>query len=251
MTFATFERRDDIGIVTIDRPERLNAMSTALLNDVHGALDRANRDEAVKVIVYTGAGRAFCAGDDLKEFDRQSANAAAIRTHVEAIQRVSRDLMFTDKIVIGAVHGYAVGGGFEWLLNCDMVVAADDLVAFFPEMDWAQFVTGGVTYLLPRALGHQRAIELMVLGEQQGAADLVRLGLVNRVVKRAAMMETAMEVARKVAAKSSFSVGRLKRVLTEGPGGPLDRALAAEQDITIEAFARPEAAERVKRFDRQ
>ncbi len=87
--------------------------------------------------------------------------------------------MFGPKLVIGAVHGYAVGGGLEWLLNCDLVVAADDLVAFFPEMQLGHFVTGGVTHLLPQAVGHQRAMELFVLGERQDAQALHRLGLVN------------------------------------------------------------------------
>ena len=87
--------------------------------------------------MLTGAGRAFCSGDDLKEFDRQSANEAAIGAHITAIQNITRVMLGSDKPIVGAVHGYAVGGGFEWLLNGDLLVAADDLVGFFPEMDWA------------------------------------------------------------------------------------------------------------------
>ena len=126
-------------------------------------------DAAVGAIVLAGAGRAFCAGDDLKEFGQQSADPAATEAHIRGIQQITRDIMFAEKVVVGAVQGYAVGGGFEWMLNCDLVVAADDLVAFFPEMEWAQFTTGGVTHLLPLAVGHQRAMELLVLGERQPA----------------------------------------------------------------------------------
>jgi len=101
-------------------------------------------------------------------------------------KRVPR--VFGPKLVVGAAHGYAVGGGFEWALNCDLVVAADDLVAFSPEMALGHFVTGGVTHLLPLALGYQRTMELIVLGERQDARALLRLGLVNRVVSAEAMI---------------------------------------------------------------
>jgi enoyl-CoA hydratase/carnithine racemase len=248
MTFVTLERLGPIGIVTLSRPERLNAMSRALVRDAEAAFRQANADPEIAAVVFTGAGRAFCAGDDLKEFDEQSASAAAIRDHVEGIQAVTRAMMLSDKVVVGAIHGYAVGGGFEWLCNCDMVVAADDLVAFFPEMEWAQFVTGAVTHLLPQTVGHQRAMRLMVLGERHSARDLEAMGLVGWVVPRGVMLSKAMEIAGTVAGKSRYSVGKLKRLLVEGLDDRLERALRLEGEITEEAFGRSEAAERVRKF---
>lgn len=248
MSFALYERRGPVGIVTLNRPERLNAISGDLLAAFAAALGQGLADEDAAVLVLTGAGRAFCSGDDLKEFDRQSASDAAIRAHIGAIQDITRTMLGSDKPIVGAVHGYAVGGGFEWLLNCDLVVAADDLVAFFPEMDWAQFVTGGVTHLLPLAVGYQRAMELLMLGERQSAERLAALGLVNWVVPRDELQGKAMEVALKVAEKSRFSVGRLKRLINQDLGAQLWRAVELEQDATIEAFHRPEVAERVARF---
>ena len=248
MSHVELERIDDIGIVRLNRPERLNAMSTTLTRDLHERLFEAERDPAIKVIVFTGAGRAFCAGDDLKEFDQQTANPAATITHIESIQQVSRDLLYSQKLVIGAVHGFAVGGGFEWLLDCDMVVAADDLVAFFPEMDWAQFPTGGVTHLLPQAVGYSQAMELLVLGERQCAHDLLRRGLVNWVVPYEEMLPKALEVARLAASKSSTSVSALKKLLTRDLSPNLGRAFELEREITIAMFERDEAAERVKAF---
>lgn len=248
MSFVTLERRGSIGVVTLNRPERLNAMSRALTGDTEAVFRRANADPAIAVIVFTGAGRAFCAGDDLKEFGEQSASPASIRDHIDGIQAVTRAMMLSDKVVVGAIHGYAVGGGFEWLCNCDMVVAADDLVAFFPEMEWAQFVTGAVTHLLPQAIGYQRAMRLMVLGERHSAQELEAMGLVGWVVPREAMLAKAMEIAGKVAEKSRYSVGKLKRLLVEGLDDRLARALRLEGEITEAAFARGEAAERVRRF---
>lgn len=248
MSFVSLERNGVIATVTLNRPERLNALGRELLSDFHSVLTEADADPALQAIVLTGAGRAFCAGDDLKEASQLQGNEPAIREHIRSIQQITRDLMYTDKIVIGAVHGYAVGGGFEWMLNCDMVVAADDLVAFLPESEWAYFVTGGITHLLPRAIGHQRAMELMVLGERQSAKRLLELGLVNWVVTQTEMLAKARDVAERVVAKSSFSVGHMKRVLTGSGAATLPEALVAEERITIEAFLREEPEQRVATF---
>jgi enoyl-CoA hydratase/carnithine racemase len=248
VSFVALERRGSIGIVTLSRPERLNAMSRALTRDTEAAFRQANAYPEIAVIVFTGAGRAFCAGDDLKEFGEQTASPDTIRDHVEGIQAVTRAMMLSDKVVVGAIHGYAVGGGFEWLCNCDMVVAAEDLVAFFPEMDWAQFVTGAVTSLLPQAIGYQRAMRLMVLGERHTARDLEALGLVGWVVPREEMLPKALAVAGQVAEKSRYSVGQLKRLLLQGLDDRLERALRLEAQITAAAFGRGEAAERVRKF---
>jgi enoyl-CoA hydratase/carnithine racemase len=245
MTYVQLERRDAVAIVTLDRPDRLNAISGALLADLHDALVDANADPEIGAIVLTGAGRAFCAGDDLKEFTEQALDP---RAHIEAIQQITRDLMLNGKPVVGALHGYAVGGGFEWLLNCDLVVAADDLVAFFPEMAIGQFVTGAVTYLLPLAVGHQRAMELLLLGERQSAEALRALGLVNRVVPRAELLEAAVAWATEITQKNPWGVRRLKRMVNEELQGQLLRALELETAATVEAFQRPEARAAAEKF---
>ena len=248
MSYAMVEKSGAVSTVMLNRPERLNAISGDLLDDLHSALAEANADEGCKVIIFTGAGRAFCAGDDLKEFARQTESDATILSHIERIQSITRDLMFNGKPVVGAVHGFAVGGGFEWLLNCDLVVASEELVCFFPEMEWGQFVTGGVTQLLPQSIGYQRAMELWLLGERQTADQLHALGLVNRVVKREDLLSTASELASRIAERSSFSVSRLKRLLTQELSEDLGRSLALEQQATIAAFATPDAARRVQTF---
>ncbi|MCB2038065.1 MAG: enoyl-CoA hydratase/isomerase family protein [Burkholderiaceae bacterium] len=242
---ATLHAEGPVSVVTLNRPERLNAIGGALLPDLHRALVAAHDDPATRVVVLTGAGRAFCAGDDLKEFDAQAATPQSVADTCSAIQEITRDIMFGPKLVIGAVHGYAVGGGLEWLLNCDLVVAADDLVAFFPEMQLGHFVTGGVTHLLPQAVGHQRAMELFVLGERQDAQGLHRLGLVNRVVPRAGLLPAAMAMAGQVAERSAFATSRLKRVLTTGQGPQLSGALEQERQAAMACFSSQDTAERI------
>ena len=233
--------------ITLNRPDRLNSFGDDLLADLQGALSEVDRNDAVRAIVLTGAGRSFCAGEDLREFEPKARDTASARRHVAAIQNVTRRLMHSSKIIIAAAHGYAVGGGFEWLLNCDLVVAADNLVAFFPEMDWAQFPTGGISWLLPRSVGYQRAIELVVLGERQTAGRLQELGLVNWVVPQDRMLPMALEVADRIASKPGFSVARFKKLVNQDLF-PLARALDLEEQATVEAFGRPEAARRAARF---
>lgn len=248
MSFVNCRHDGHVAHVELNRPDRMNAISTTLTSDLHAVLADLNRDPEVRAIILSGRGRAFCAGDDLKEFDLQTEDHFATVAHIEGIQRITEDLMFSDKFVVGAVHGYAVGGGFEWLLNCDVVVAAEDLIAFFPEMDWGQFPTGAVTHLLPQAVGYQRAMELLVLGERQNAAALQAKGLVNWVLPTDEILAKAGQVAAAAAAKSPFSVSRLKRLMTRGISGDLARALQLESEITIEAFGTQEARDRSANF---
>lgn len=241
---VTLHQDGAISVVTLNRPHRLNAMNEALLRELYMQLETAQADPATQVIVLTGAGRAFCAGDDLKEFGDQAASPAAIAQSADDIQRVTRAIMGGPKLVIGAVHGYAVGGGFEWVLNCDMVVAADDLIAFFPEMQLGHFVTGGVTHLLPLALGHQRAMELIVLGERLTAQRLLDLGLVNRVVPAGDTLPQALALARTVAERSPVATRLLKKALV-GQSAALAAAMETERQNAMTCFANPDTAARI------
>ncbi len=247
MLFATVHRDDAVSFVTLNRPERLNAIGLPLLHDLHAALQAAQQDADTRAIVLTGAGRAFCAGADLKDSAPGDGAAGLGARMAEAAQRITHAIVGGPKLVIGAAQGYAVGGGLEWLLNCDLVVASDDLVAFFPEMQLGHFVTGGVTHLLPRALGHQRAMELLVLGEKLSAERLQALGLVNRVVPRAQMLTTAMAMARAVAGRSSLAMGLLKKSLI-GDSGALAQAMVIEQRAAAQCFDNPDTAARIAAF---
>jgi enoyl-CoA hydratase/carnithine racemase len=167
MTTVLSEIESSVRTITLNRPERLNAMNRQLIAELAEAVEAANREEATKVIILTGAGRAFCAGDDLDEHAQPNAEAAA-REHVDAIQRVSRAMLFGDKPIIGAINGWAVGGGLEWAINCDFPIWAESAKGFFPELKWGMFVTGGVTSLLPALTGLHKAREMMILGAGDG-----------------------------------------------------------------------------------
>jgi len=154
--------------ISLNRPESLNAMNRQLIDDVTKAFDDANADRATRAIVFTGEGRAFCAGDDRREHVHPS-NEAEARDLVDAIQRATQSIVFGEKPVVGAINGWAVGGGFEWAINCDFPIWAESARGFFPEVSLNLFVTGGVTSLLPALVGLNQAREMLFFGERYNA----------------------------------------------------------------------------------
>ncbi len=230
---------DGIAEITLNRPERLNAINPDLLRDFAAAI-RAGQGQAV--ILLRGAGRAFCAGDDLKEFDDQSHGPEETRRFIEAIQDVTRLLMGSDAIVVGAIHGWAVGGGLEWVINCDLAVMAEGCRCFFPETALGLFVTGGVTSLLPNLVGLQKAKELILLGDRFDARAALAMGLVSRVVPDDACLDEARALARRIAGLPAHSRRNVKRVLNRAFQLPLDQAMALETDATVEGFLAPATA---------
>ncbi len=241
------ECNDGVRTVTLNRPECLNAMNRQLLADTASAFRDANADEATRVILLTGAGRAFCAGDDRHEH-RHPENEAEARELVDAIQQVTREIVFGDKPVIGAIHGWAVGGGFEWALNCDLSLWSTEARAFFPEISLNLFVTGAVTSLLPAMVGLVKAREMLLLGDRYTAADLHELGIAWRVVDGDRLQAEAREVALRLAASSPRSIEAMKRTLNQCALHDIEHALELETEATVAGFLDPETTRRLKDF---
>jgi enoyl-CoA hydratase/carnithine racemase len=247
-TVLSEDAGEDVRVVTLNRPHRLNAIVPELLDDLIAALEAADRDPATRAIVLTGAGRAFCSGDDLKEFGAQVADEASTRAYVERIQDVTRAVVLGATPVVGAIRGWAVGGGLEWVINCDFAVAAKGTRFFFPEISWGVFVTGGVSELLPRLVGLQRARELIILGERFDATQAQAWGLIWKVVEDADLMPEALALARRIAALPPGPVRDLRRILARRNGGGLEAAMAAETEATVRGFLDPKTAERIAGF---
>jgi enoyl-CoA hydratase/carnithine racemase len=237
-----------VRLITLNRPHRLNAIVPALLDGLIGALEAAAHDPTVGAVVLTGAGRAFCAGDDLKEFASQASDAATARAYIDRIQDVTRAMVLGDRPVIGAVRGWAVGGGLEWVINCDFTVAAEGTRFFFPEVSLGVFVTGGVTDLLPRLVGLSRARELILLGERFDAVQARTWGLVWKVVPDADVLPEALALARRIAGLPAGPVRALRRILAGREGSGLDAALSAETEATVAGFLDPATRRRVSAF---
>lgn len=247
------EQDGAVRCLILNRPDALNAMNRPLIDAVADAFDEANRDADTRAIVFTGAGRAFCAGDDLKTH-RHPDSAAAARDLVDAIQRVTRAIVFGDKPVVGAINGWAVGGGFEWAINCDFPIWAQSARGFFPEVEWGLFVTGAVTALLPRLVGMNRAREMLLLGMKYDAATLFDYGVAWRVVPDAKLVSEAMAVAQTLAGLPARAVTDMKRALRHsayGGADALEGALAVETEATVAAFLDPATTRRIEGFGRR
>jgi enoyl-CoA hydratase/carnithine racemase len=238
-----------IRTITLNRPDRLNAMNVELVSSLADRFAEANADPETRVIIFTGAGRAFCAGDDLKE-RRHPATAEEAQQSIEEIQRVTHEIFTGDKFVVGAINGWAVGGGFEWAINCDLPIWAESARGFFPEMYWGAFVTGGVTAILPRIVGLTRAKEMILLGDKYTARELLEAGLAWRVVADDQLLDEARAVAARIAALPQRSVIDLKRVMNKAAFSDVQTAQTLETEATVRAFLDPETTERIAGFEK-
>jgi len=247
-TVLTEDLGDGVRRISLNRPERLNAIVPELLDDLVEALTEADRDETVGAVVLTGEGRAFCSGDDLKDFEDQVSDEAGTTAYVERIQDVTRAMVLGNTPVVGAIRGWAVGGGLEWVINCDFAIASEGTRFFFPEISWGLFVTGGVTDLLPRLVGLQRARDMILFGERFDANQARDWGMIREVVPDEDLLEKSIALARRLAALPKGPVQDLRRILTRPGGAGLEMAMALETEATVKGFLDPETARRIKEF---
>jgi enoyl-CoA hydratase len=225
------ERRGAIGLLTINRPKTLNALNVETLLALESALTQLEHDDAVRAIVITGAGeKAFVAGGDIADLDSRQG-LAHYQEFAEVIHRVFRRFEVSDKPTIGAINGWALGGGTELLLALDIRLVAQEAKLGLPEITLGLFPGAGGSQRLIRQVPLCRAKELMFIGEQITADEAVALGLCNRAVPRERLLQEALAMAEKVAQKSPLTLKLLKRALRDGLEMPLPSALAHEQAI--------------------
>jgi len=238
---------DGVRTITLNRPESLNAMNRQLIDDVARAFEDANADPSTRAILFTGAGKAFCAGDDRRAHVHPETEEEA-RDLVQAIQRATHAITLGQKPVVGAINGWAVGGGFEWAINCDFPIWGASAKGFFPEVSLNLFVTGAVTSLLPALVGLIKAREMLFFGERYGAEELARLGVAWKTVEDHDLIETAQAEAQRLANLPVLSVRAMKRVLNSAALPDLHRALQLETDATVAGFMDPETTKRLSDF---
>jgi 2-(1,2-epoxy-1,2-dihydrophenyl)acetyl-CoA isomerase len=214
--------RDGIMTVTLNRPEKLNAIDHELARELLDALAAAGRDPQVRVVLLRGAGRAFCAGRDV--------SAAPTDDDLVLVQEVAAAIVALPKPVVAAVHGWTVGAGLEWMLDADVVVAAQGSRFKLPEASLGVFVTGGLTATLPSYAGVSRAKGLMLLGEEFSAAQAQAWGLVWQVTADGELAAAALATAERIARLSPEVAAHFKRVLNEVGLGHFQRALRAETE---------------------
>jgi enoyl-CoA hydratase/carnithine racemase len=238
---------EGVRTISLNRPSAMNAMNRLLIDEVSVAFDDANRDQDTRAIIFTGEGRAFCAGDDRHEHVHPETEEEA-RAVVDAIQRATVSIVMGAKPVVGAINGWAVGGGFEWAINCDFPIWAASAKAFFPEVSLNLFVTGAVTSILPSIVGPVKAREMLFLGNRYSATELREIGVAWKVVPDDELLREAEVVASQLAALPTLSTRAMKRVLNQAIAGGLKQALNLETEATVAGFLDPETTRLLKDF---
>ncbi len=227
------EQRDGIAFLTMNRPEKLNAMNRRMQWELDSLYARLRDDAAVGVVIISGAGdRAFCAGADLGGQNWEAPDEPLG-------PRPRRYSYFEDAIAelgkpsIAAVHGYCLGGGLELALACDMLVAAEDAQFGLPEATIGTLSDSGGIVRVAKAAGRYKAMEMVMTGKRLSAAEAYTFGLVNYVVPRAAMLAKAEELARAVLASAPLSVRYGRQVVDRALDLPLDAALLVEREMAM------------------
>ncbi len=236
-----------IGCIRLNRPERLNAVTPTLVDDLVTAFDQARSDDA-KAIVLAGNGSSFCAGWDLKEPPIEETRDEA-RIRLQRLQDVTRRATNFPGPVITAVQGYAVGAGAEFARSADLVVGGSDAIFGFPEVGVGLSGTNGSSYLLPRAIGLARAKELVFLGERFDADRAHAMGLIMRVVPAGAHEAAAFELAERLLTKPPVALRLAKKLLNDGQQTTLAQALDAEIEAALNTLDTDENAEATARFN--
>lgn len=240
------ERRGSTMVLTLNRPERLNAVNEELYHTLIAALRMAEADSQVRCVLLTGAGRAFCVGADMKEHRAGTRTAQDRQRYVRLGQDVCRRIQTATTPVVAAVHGYALGAGAELAVSSDFLVVAEDARMGFPEVGIGTFVGGGITHRLPRLVGLRRATDLLMLGERFTGTQALDWGLAHTAVPGATLRDTAMELADRLAGQAPLSLARMKAALYRAD--PVDTAFRTEPRDLLALMETEDWAEGVAAF---
>jgi enoyl-CoA hydratase len=237
MEFGTilFEARDQIGFVTLNRPESMNAINRQMARELVEICQQMEHDPALRVAIFTGTGeRAFSAGMDLKE-RAETAFSPIERRHQklsQAIHTQSRAIAAMTKPTIAAIRGYCVGGGLEMALACDLRVAAEDAKLGLAEVRRGLIPGSGGTQRLPRLVGVAKALEICLTGDNVAGSEALRLGLVNLAVAAPDVIKSAEDLASRILKGAPLSVVFIKEAIRKGIELPLEEGLRLEADLS-------------------
>lgn len=232
--------------ITFNRPRVMNALTKEMVREMKNVLRDAARDEQTRVVVLSGTGENFCAGADIRV--EKNCTPVEYREFVSDIQDVTRALQNMDAVSIAAIQGYCLGGGMEIACACDLRVAADNAHLGFPEVGIGLTITSGAAKLLPQLIGMARAKEMMLTGEAVDAQTAERMGLVNRVVSRAALDETVLQLAEKIRTRAPLAVATQKHLLDAGADASLESALRMEVEAILTTFSSKDGQEGMSAF---
>ncbi|MFB5189320.1 enoyl-CoA hydratase-related protein [Alicyclobacillus fastidiosus] len=240
------EHRQSVGIVTLNRPDKLNACTSTMHRELVDAIESLGQDDAIRAVVLTGSGRAFCAGQDLGvtkqgPIDYEMALKRGYNPVIHALTHL-------EKPVIAAVNGVAAGAGVALALACDYKVAADDASFVQAFVQIGLVPDSGSTWLLPRHVGLAKAMELAMFGDKLDASGAEALGLINRVVPHDTLLPQALELAQRLASLPTRAIGLMKRAFYDGLESSLADALDREAHIQQLASQTADHQEGIRAF---
>ncbi len=247
MSLVSLQVKDDIGVITLERPEALNAISSSVAESLREVLREVGSRPDILVAVLTGAGDSFCVGADLKErgnfeIDDWYSNRRQISGMFQALRELPQPS-------IAAVFGWTLGGGFELALSCDLMVAAEGTRMGFPEAGVGLLPAGGGTLLLARMVGIRRAKEIVYTRRRLEASEGLEMGLVTRSAPAAELQATALELAAEVCGSSPVVVREAKRLIEASWSEPLPRALELENEAWARVIVTEDRAEGIAAFN--
>ena len=250
MSFITTTTANTVATITLNRPDKLNAFAGTMREDLVNALRACESDEAVRVVVITGAGRAFCAGGDVEYMHslQKSGDVASFRKLLDAGRDIVLQIASMPKPVIASINGVAAGAGCNLALACDFRIASEQaklsesFVRIGLHPDW------GGTWLLPRLVGRSRAAELLMTGRMVDVAEALAIGMIDRVVPAADLTSETEKLARAMADASPIAIAGIKRALAASERNDLEAQLELEAEHQVKCFESSEAMERIAAF---
>jgi len=225
----TFTVDGPVATITLNRPEALNSIDAAMREALLAACDQIRNDDAIRVVIFTGTGRAFCTGSDLKN-TFAGEDSYAVEAFGGAGDRSTADILdLIEKPIICAINGFALAGGLELTLACDIRIAAENAKFGLPEVAIGSIPGAGGTQRLPRTVGITNAMHMMLTGERIDADEALRIGLISRIVAADALMDAARAIALKIASNAPLAVRAVKHLVLTGADLPLKAGIRAER----------------------
>lgn len=243
--YIVVESRDGVGVIRLNRPKMMNALSFGVFSEIAAALDDLESDDAIGCIVITGSDKAFAAGADIKEMQAKTFVDMAM----SGFRNSRSDRLATcRKPTIAAVSGYALGGGCELAMMCDIIIAADTAKFGQPEINLGTIPGLGGTQRLTRAIGKSKAMDLCLTGRMMDAAEAERSGLVSRVFPASTMLGEVMDIAAKIAAMSRPAAAMAKNAVNRALETTLAEGMKLENDLFASTFALEDRSEGMSAF---
>jgi len=240
------EIKDGICLITINDEKKLNALSKQTVHEFHKAMDEVESDKSIRVVLLTGAGKAFIAGADIAYMSTFSPDDA--RDFARSTQAICQKMKASEKVYVGVVNGYALGGGFEIALGCDILIASEKAIFGLPEVGLGLLPGGGGTQRLSRLIGTKRAMAFILTGDRFSAQVALEMGIISDVVVAGCLLERAFMLAERIIKNAPLAVRYAKECVVQAEQQPLDTALDYERTMFAMCFSTPDQKEGMAAF---